>query len=114
MPFIRIETNVEPGQKDQGELVKKISAAAAAMLGKPESYVMVALDAAKPLVFGGTNEPAAYVSLGSIGLAREGCAELSAGLCKLLESELSIPQNRIYIDFRNLDGKMFGFDGGTF
>ena len=114
MPFIRVETNVSLDDEDKQQFIKKFSGAAARMLAKPESYVMIALDAAKPLVFGGNGEPAAYVSLGSIGLARESCPELSAGICKLLEAELSIPQNRIYIDFRDLEGGMFGFNGKTF
>jgi len=114
MPFIRVETNVQLGREDKQEFIKKFSGAAAGMLGKPESYVMVALDAEKALLFGGTNEPAAYVTLGSIGLAKETCPDLSSKLCTLMESDLSIPQNRIYIDFRDLEGKMFGFNGKTF
>jgi phenylpyruvate tautomerase len=114
MPFIRVETNVSQDQEEKQQFIKRFSGAVAGMLGKPENYVMVALDAEKPLVFGGTGEPAAYVSLGSIGLSSASCPDLSAGICKLLESELSIPPNRIYIDFRDLDGKMFGYDGKTF
>lgn len=114
MPFLRVETNVAPEPAEQQALVAKLSAAAADMLSKPERYVMVALDAGRPLMFGGTAEPAAFVSLSSIGLPSARCADLSARLCELLHAFLAVAPDRIYIDFRNLEGAMFGFDGGTF
>ncbi len=50
---------------------QKMSELAASMLGKPETYVLATLEPEKPLFFGGTDAPAAYVTLDSIGLPED-------------------------------------------
>ncbi|WP_316899664.1 phenylpyruvate tautomerase MIF-related protein [Pseudodesulfovibrio indicus] len=112
MPFIKVETNVRV--EDQAACLKKISALAADILGKPESYVMAVLEPEKPLLYGGTDDPAAYVSLGSIGLPESRTPELSAAICGFLNAELAISQNRIYIAFADIQRHLFGWDGRTF
>ena len=114
MPYFCIETNqpVDPDANQQ--LLKKLSAFVAELLGKPESYVMVSIQPEKPLVFGGTNEPAAFIRLKSIGLPTERCPELSQKICSLVEHELGVPKDRIFIDFKDLERNLFGWNGKTF
>ncbi|QGY40587.1 hypothetical protein GM415_10775 [Pseudodesulfovibrio cashew] len=112
MPFIKVETNVSaPGAE---ETVKALSALAADMLGKPEQYVLAILEDGKTLVFGGSAEPAAYVTLDSIGLPEGRTAEFSASICRFLESALGIPGERVYIAFGDIERHLFGWDGKTF
>jgi hypothetical protein len=112
MPFIKVETNVPaPGGAN---CLKGLSALAADLLGKPESYVLAVLEPGKDLLFGGTADPAAFVTLDSIGLPEGRTPELSAAICDFLNRELSVPANRVYIAFGNIERHLFGWDGGTF
>ena len=63
-------------------------------------YVMVVLKGSVPMAFGGTQEPAAYGELVSIGgLNPDVNKKLSAGIASILESKLSIPKSRFYLKF---------------
>jgi phenylpyruvate tautomerase len=114
MPYFSIETNqpIDPASNQQ--LLQKTSAFIADLLGKPESYVMISIQPDTPLIFGGSDAPAAFVRLKSIGLPRDRCPELSAKICNLIEQELAVPKDRVFIDFKDLARNMFGWDGKTF
>jgi hypothetical protein len=63
-------------------------------------YVMVVLKGSVPMAFGGTQEPAAYGELVSIGgLNPDVNKKLSAGIASILESKLSVPKSRFYLKF---------------
>jgi len=71
------------------------------MLVLPQ-YVMVVLKGSVPMAFGGTQEPAAYGELVSIGgLNPDVNKKLSAGIASILESKLSIPKSRFYLKFHD-------------
>ena len=114
MPYIKIETNKQLNDVAQQELLKKTSNFIATMLGKPEQYVMVSLQLGGPLLFAGNGDPAAFVELKSIGLRRDKCSGYSKEICDFLEAELTIPPDRTYIEFWDIDGTMFGWNRGTF
>lgn len=114
MPLIKIETNKTLDDVAVKALLQKTSKFAAEMLRKPEGYVMVSLSDKKAMMFSGTTGPLAYVTLKSIGLPKESCGEYSAAICDFLGKELSIPADRIYIDFAEIPGKMFGWNRETF
>ena len=114
MPYFSIETNQTIDQASNRDLMKKTSALIAELLGKPESYVMIAIKPETPLIFAGSDEPAAFVRVKSIGLPKERCPQLSEKICGLIEQELKIPLNRIFIDFKDLERAMFGWNGKTF
>ncbi|WP_319584444.1 phenylpyruvate tautomerase MIF-related protein [uncultured Pseudodesulfovibrio sp.] len=112
MPFIKVETNIDVS--DKAACLKGLSALAAEMLGKPESYVLAVLEPGKSLSFGGTVEPAAFVTLDSIGLPEDRTPEFSASICAFLTRELGVQANRVYIAFGDIQRHLFGWDGGTF
>ncbi|MGE4421015.1 MAG: phenylpyruvate tautomerase MIF-related protein [Pseudodesulfovibrio sp.] len=112
MPFIKVETNVSV--PDETGCLKAVSALAADILGKPESYVLAVLEPGKHLLFGGTADPAAFVTLDSIGLPEDRTPELSAAICGFLNRELAIPADRVYIAFGDIKRHLFGWDGRTF
>jgi hypothetical protein len=61
---------------------------------------MVVLKGSVPMAFGGTQEPAAYGELVSIGgLNPDVNKKLSAGIASILESKLSVPKSRFYLKF---------------
>jgi len=112
MPFIKVETNI--AVSDKAACLTGISALAAEMLGKPEAYVLAELESGKSLSFGGTADPAAFVTLDSIGLPEDSTPQFSAAICEFLNRELAIPANRVYITFGDIKRHLFGWDGGTF
>ena len=114
MPYFSIETNQTIAPSSQRDLMKKTSAFIAEMLAKPESYVMVAIKPEIPLIFGGSSDPAVFVRLKSIGLPKENCPEYSEKICGFVEQELEVPPERVFIDFKNLERDMFGWNGKTF
>ena len=67
-----------------------------------------------PMMFGGGVAPVAYVEIKSIGLSEDKCSEFSEALCNFVELELGVAADRIYIDFCNINKKMFGWNRGTF
>ena len=114
MPNFSIETNQALDEASNQQLLKKASAFIADLLGKPESYVMVSIKPTTPLVFGGSDAPAAFVRLKSIGLPVDRCPELSEKICSLIEQELGVPRDRVFIDFKDLARNLFGWNGKTF
>jgi len=112
MPYVRVETNVQPA--DVPQAVRRLSAAVAEALGKQERWVMAHLVPGAHLAYGGTDAPAAYVQLESIGLAVEQCAALSEAICAHLGGSLGVPPERIYIDFKDVERARFGWNGLTF
>ena len=114
MPYFSIETNLPLEEESRQNLLKKATVFIAVMLGKPESFVMVSVKPKSELVFGGDNLPAAFIQLKSIGLSKDRCTEYSEKICSFLKQELEIPKDRIFIDFSDLDRKMFGWNAKTF
>lgn len=63
-------------------------------------YVMILLNGSVPIAFAGTEEPAAYgelISIGGIGPSVNG--KLSSTIAEILETKLSIDSSRFYIKF---------------
>ena len=114
MPYLKIETNERLDEATAQELLKKATAFAARLLGKPEKWIMVTIYQGKPMIFDANTQPAAFVELKSIGLTQDTCAELSRALCDFLKRELGIEPERVYIEFWDINGKMFGWNGTTF
>ncbi|MFP4198933.1 MAG: phenylpyruvate tautomerase MIF-related protein [Halanaerobium sp.] len=112
MPYIKVQTNQKVEKKEK--LLKKLSAQMAEKLGKPESYIMTALEAEVKMTFGGSTEKTAFIEVKSIGLKESMTEELSQIICSFAEKELGINKNRVYIEFADVPGSMWGWNGGTF
>lgn len=113
MPYLRIETNVELTEKEN-EFISELSKFTAEMVGKPEAYVMISVHDGLSMSFGGSADPAALVTLKSLGLQAGQCAAFSEKICEFLTEKLEVAGNRIYIEFADHDRSMFGWNGGTF
>jgi phenylpyruvate tautomerase PptA (4-oxalocrotonate tautomerase family) len=116
MPLLQLSTSAYPADEPKrGRLLKSLSALVARLLGKPESYVMVSLSARAEMSFAGSSAPACYAELKNVGtLSASQVEDLSKVLCQELSQGLGVPQDRIYIEFTNADGAMWGWNGGTF
>ena len=113
MPLLQIQAS--SGTAAPNSLLKSLSAELARELGKPEAYVMVSFQTLPELLFGGTSEPACFAVLKNIGsFTPPQTAKLSALLCKHLSAALGVAQGRIYLEFVNAQGFLWGHDGETF
>ncbi|MEA5515868.1 phenylpyruvate tautomerase MIF-related protein [Nodularia sp. UHCC 0506] len=116
MPLIKVQTSVSAPQKTNVEaMLKNLSSKLAKHLGKPESYVMTAFEAGIPMTFAGTTDPVCYVEIKSIGTMQPNQTKtMSQDFCQQINQSLGVPENRIYIEFADAKGAMWGWNGSTF
>ncbi|PON42481.1 Macrophage migration inhibitory factor [Parasponia andersonii] len=100
MPCLNLSTNVSLEGVDTSSILSEATSAVAKLIGKPEAYVMIVLKGSVPIAFGGTEDPAAYGELLSIGgLNPDVNKKLSAAVAAILETKLSVTKSRFYLKF---------------
>ena len=114
MPYIKIQTNRTVDGELKEKLLLGVSALASSALKKPERWIMTALEEGVPMTFAGDTAPCAFIECKSVGLPENEVRDLSAGLTGYITEELDILPDRIYIEFKNARGALWGWDGGTF
>jgi hypothetical protein len=116
MPLLNLFSSAnQPDEPVLGEMLASFSSLLARELSKPERYVMVSLVPRTTMSFAGSREPACYAELKNVGtLSAEKVEQLSQVLCTAIAKALALPEDRIYIEFTNADGALWGFDGSTF
>ncbi|QFY42847.1 hypothetical protein F6R98_09645 [Candidatus Methylospira mobilis] len=114
MPFLKLNTNISLSEQQTQQLLGELSRLIAKETGKPESYVMLEVAGGLSMLFGGSDEPLAYLECKSIGLSPAQAKSLSASLPQLLEENLKLSRDRIYIEFSNAPGNFWGWNGSTF
>jgi phenylpyruvate tautomerase len=116
MPLIKVQTSVRPSDSSQVEsLLKTLSASLAKHTGKPESYVMTTFEAGVPMTFGGTFDPVCYLEVKSVGsMSPAQTKAMSQDFCQQINDAIAVPTNRIYIEFADAKGSMWGWNGSIF
>ncbi|WP_017318894.1 phenylpyruvate tautomerase MIF-related protein [Mastigocladopsis repens] len=116
MPLIKVQTSVSAPLGEEVEaMLKSLSAKLARHTGKPESYMMTAFEAGVPMTFGGTTDPVCYIEIKSVGTMKPDQTQaMSQDFCQEINKALGVPQNRIYIEFADAKGAMWGWNGTTF
>ena len=114
MPYLKIQTNLPLSKKAERSVLQDASALVAKELGKPEEFVMVALQPDTPMVFAGSDDPVAFLELKSIGLPADKTKRLSRTLCDLINRHLGIRPERVYVKFIDVLHSMWGWKGDTF
>jgi phenylpyruvate tautomerase len=115
MPLIKVQTSVSPSEAKLKSLLTSLSGNLAKHLGKPESYVMTAFESDAIMTFGGTFDPVCYVEVKSIGsMSSDQTKTMSQDFCSQISQQLNIPANRIYIEFTDAQGYMWGWNQSTF
>lgn len=112
MPFLSVQTNQTLA--DPVGLAKQLSGEVADLLGKPEAYVMVRVEAGLSMTFAGDDGPCVYLELKSIGLPGQRTKDFSSRLCGLMEQLLGVSGARVYIEFSDAPRNLWGWNGSTF
>lgn len=116
MPLIKVQTSVNAPESDNVEkLLKSLSAKLAKHLSKPESYVMTSFESGVVMSFAGTFDPVCYVEIKSIGTMNSSQTKaMSQDFCQEIKEKLGVSTNRIYIEFTDAKGSMWGWNSSTF
>ncbi|KAJ6913335.1 hypothetical protein NC651_015757 [Populus alba x Populus x berolinensis] len=89
MPALIISTNVSLDGVDTSSILSEATSEVAKLIGKPANYVMIVLKGSIPISLGGTQEPAAFGELVSIGgLGPDVNKNLSFAIASILEKKL--------------------------
>jgi phenylpyruvate tautomerase len=114
MPLLKLETTVALSDDQRQQMLASLSKIAGETIGKPEQYVMVTVGQAAILMSGKPGE-AAFVDIRSIGgLSADVTRQLSQKVCALLAQSLRVPQNRVYLNFTEVEAGNWGWNGSTF
>ena len=113
MPFIdaRFSTPVDNAKE---EIIKNRLGEAIKLIGKSEAYLMVQIQSDCKLYFkGNKDDESAFFEVKLLGKSTKANYErLTAALCEIASQELSIPQNRVYVKFEEVE--YWGFDSFMF
>ena len=113
MSLLKLETTVPLPDEKQKPLLAALSKAVAGTIGKPEQYVMVSLSHSAMSMSGKAGD-AAFVDIRSIGgLNGDTNRKLSQQICRLLNS-LGVAPERVYLNFSDVEGGNWGWNGSTF
>lgn len=112
MPFINTKTTVTLNDSQKEALTTGITGITRECLGKGENWIMTGYEDNASLSFQGSTEDIAYVEVKTYGTpSPAGADQMTAKLSALLERELSIPPNRIYVAYFPTD--KWGWNGNN-
>jgi len=112
-PSLILTTNVDLGENKMA-FMKAASKAVAKGLGKPESYVAIAVRDNTDMIWGGDNTPCALGCCYSLGaINQDNNAAVTKEITALL-ADYAVPANKIYINFFDVPAANIGYNGATF
>lgn len=114
MPFINSKVTVKLTDEKKDVIKKKLGEAISIIPGKSESWLMVGFEDEYTLYFkGNQNAPAAFVEVKIFGSASHNAYnQLTARICSIFNSELGIPEDRIYVKYEEVSE--WGWNGSNF
>ena len=114
MPLIKIEIPSELTPEQKNSVITKASSIVARNTGKPEQYVMVTLSKAD-FAMAGKPAKAAFIDVRGIGgINSDNNGGITKDICDLLQSELNIAPENVYVTFTNVPAQNWGRNGSTF
>ena len=114
MAYLMIQTNLPMTKVAKQAVLRAAAALVAEELGKPQEFVMVALQPDVDMLFAGSDDPVAFLELKSVGLPARHTRRLSSELCSLIHQHLGITPERTYVKFIDVGRGMWGWKGDTF
>lgn len=114
MPYVKLQTNQSLSREGKLDLLRDLTSLISKELNKPEKYVMTIIQDAQIMLFGNTDESAAYMEFRSISLPEDQTQALSKTLSQFLKDQLKIPSERVFIQFVNAERHMWGYNATTF
>lgn len=112
MPFINSKVSVPMTQEQKDNIKTRLGKIISVIPGKSESWLMVGFEDNYDLYFkGNQDKPTAFVEVKLFGKASPSTFdELTGLICAILNEELGIPQDRIYVKCEEVPN--WGWNGG--
>lgn len=113
MPFIDAKVSVAITPAQEESIKQKLGKAISLIPGKSETWLMLNIQPACHLYFQGNNsEPSAMVEVKLFGAAAPTAYQkMTAEVTKILSSELSIPESRIFVKYDEV--QHWGWNGSN-
>jgi phenylpyruvate tautomerase len=112
MPCLELTTNVRV--QDKSKLMRTLSDCVCTGLCKAETYMMVMIRDEASMFFGGNEEPVAHLEVHALGLKDDLVRKLAEELTNMMQAELGIESQRVFIVFMDADLGKWAWDGRTF
>lgn len=114
MPLVKVQISETLAEDRQTALLSAVSKLLAEVTGKPEPYVMAVLERGSFLM-AGVPARAAFVDVRGIGgLNATVNARFTRELCALLQRELKIEPQNVYVTFTDVPATHWGWNAKTF
>ena len=110
MPLLTVSTSIKIAKKNL--FLKNSSQLISKLTQKSEHHVMVRLFEEIPIYFNKDQASSCFVELKSIGSLNP--EVMSKEISVFISNELSIPIDRIYICFEDIDASCWAWNGKTF
>ena len=113
MPYIELKTNITITEDRESILIKELGQAITAIPGKTENWLMLGFKGDMKMAFRGDTSPLAMIEIDLYGKADSTYYDiLTRRVCDITSSTLSIPGERIYVKYREVE--YWGYDGENF
>ena len=114
MPFINLKTNVKIDEEKEEKIKNGFGKAISVLPGKSEAWLMLNFEDGCRLYFKGDNSrPLAFVEVKVYGTLQEkSCNNLTKEISDIIEKELSIKKDGIYVKYEEVE--YWGFNGANF
>lgn len=112
MPFINVKTSAAVSKEKCDAIKSALGQAITALPGKSENWLMVGIEPEQILYFQGSDAPAAMVQVQTFGTPAQGTDALTGKICGILNKELGIAENRVYVSYFGTSN--WGWNGNNF
>jgi len=113
MPYIETTTSVAISGKKEQAIKERMGKAIELIPGKTEGWLMLSFRDNVSMYFKGEDDPCAICQVKLFGSASEETyAELTEALTEILNDELDLDPDRIYVTYEEIG--VWGWNGGNF
>lgn len=114
MPLIRLTVSTPVPEATKNRVLTAMSGIVVKATGKPPAYMMATMEEGR-IVMGGRSDPAAFADVRGIGgFTPPVNKQISKDVCELLQKELGIKPENVYLTFTDVAASSWGWNGGTF
>jgi phenylpyruvate tautomerase len=114
MPLVKIMLPENVDVSNSNEVMQAVSRVVADATGKPERYIMVTLSQAAIMMAGEACRGAFLDVRGIGGMSPTVNARITQDMCELLNDQLGLDPEAVYITFTDVAATNWGWDGHTF
>jgi len=114
MPLLKVQLTEELSGEKKSLMHTGLCEIVSKVLAKPVSYIMVIIEKTD-ISMAGQCGNASYIELRSIGgITSKNTAAITEMVTNYVNKETGIPSERIFINFSDIPGSLWGWNGSTF